>query len=443
MIIAAALLVCGCSDVVEQLSHDQGGQAQGNEDLAVGFDAYTHRGGMTRAGVEGEVSTLGLKTDGDLKNAGFGVFGYYSDHSLYNGGLAPLYMYNQQVKYTANNVFEYSPVKYWPNEAADRLSFFAYAPYVEVNRSSGQVSNGQDDTGITGMTPKDAAGDPLIHYVSSMDVNKGVDLCWGVCGTGWKYEDINGATVEPTAGLPLTNLTRMASRTERLELTMRHALAKLNVQVDAHVDGLSAEKELDGGTKIYIRSITFNGFALKGTLNLNNTAANTPLWRAYGNTGRLTDDGVTVYDGRRDGREGRAADSSEYPTGLNASLVQQTVWGGAGETQGVTSAPQNLFGSATETDCSTPLYVIPTGAPVDMTIVYDVETADEKLVGNLLSDGITAGTTIENRIKIYNVFGKMEAGKSYQILLHISMNSVKADVTVADWENNNTGIDID
>ena len=39
-------------------------------------------------------------------------------------------MHNQMVKFDGtNNVWTYSPVKYWPNRQNDKISFFAYAPY--------------------------------------------------------------------------------------------------------------------------------------------------------------------------------------------------------------------------------------------------------------------------------------------------------------------------
>lgn len=44
--------------------------------------------------------------------------------------VTPSFMHNQMVKFDGtNNVWTYSPVKYWPNRQNDKISFFAYAPY--------------------------------------------------------------------------------------------------------------------------------------------------------------------------------------------------------------------------------------------------------------------------------------------------------------------------
>ena len=88
--------------------------------------------------------------------------------------------------------------------------------------------------------------------------------------------------------------------------------------------------------------------------------------------------------------------------------------------------------------------MIPNGEGLMVTIVYDVETKDDKLAG-YLSDGITHGSTIENsitkEIKVSNEAIKMVAGQAYTITLHLGMTSVKVEATVSDWgsETSNTG----
>ncbi|MBR1502025.1 MAG: hypothetical protein IJ616_08705, partial [Bacteroidales bacterium] len=98
---------------------------------AVGFNVYMNRGLQTKAGWGGVLTLDDLKKE--TKANGFGVFAYYGNGALYNETSKPDFMYDQQVTYnTTNNVWGYSPVKYWPNEfgeaasseAADRLTFF-------------------------------------------------------------------------------------------------------------------------------------------------------------------------------------------------------------------------------------------------------------------------------------------------------------------------------
>lgn len=385
----ATLLLMGCAQM-EESAEPKGSGAQSAD--VVGFDVYTQR--STRSGTTGDVATDNLKT-GSHSADGFGVFAYYTGEGNYSLDFTPNFMYNQQVKYNSSaSRFTYEPQKYWPNEENHHVSFFAYAPWVDVTASTGAAA---DQTyGITGMTKNNATGDPLIHYVATTDLSKGVDLCWN--------RQLNQTKSDNTVNFSLA-----------------HALSKLNVTVETIID-------VDANTKIYIRSITFSGFTMKGSLNLNSATAQ---WTGYEKGGPLNKDAVTFYDGRRDGREGYMADDSELPAGINPDLVQSTLWNDASPKPGVTNSARNLFSSASAAD---PAYVIPTGDPVDITIEYDIETADPKLKGYFLSDGKTNGTSIANRITKTNVLTSLEAGKSYIINLNLGLTDVTFDATsVSTW----------
>ena len=75
-------------------------------------------------GYSGEFNTI--------QTTGF-MFDYYhgtENHSTvgtFGEASTADYMYNQEVEYSSD--WEYSPIKYWPNNTNDRLSFMAYAPY--------------------------------------------------------------------------------------------------------------------------------------------------------------------------------------------------------------------------------------------------------------------------------------------------------------------------
>ena len=101
---------------------------------------------------------------------------------------------------------------------------------------------------------------------------------------------------------------------------------------------------------------------------------------------------------------------------------------------GVTNNPVNLFKNVTPTE---PIFVIPTGEPLRITITYDVETYDKKLVSTFLSDTKTHGSTVENTItQVVQAGGgnlTLQAGKQYTIALHLGMTSVKVDAIVEDW----------
>ena len=216
-----------------------------------------------------------------------------------------------------------------------------------------------------------------------------------------------------------------------------HALSQLNVKIDADVNTNihGAGAEVDSETKVFVRSVTFTGFAMKGALNLNNEEAGVPNWKGYNcNNEPLQSEEYTIYDGMKDGKEGTGyTASNEKVTGLNPSLIQHTVWARAAE--GVTKAEKNLFNS---TNVDAPIYVIPTGDALTVTIVYDIETRDQRLAGTV-SDLETAGVSVENKITksitVSNNALKLEAGKKYTINLHLGMSQVEFDADVVAWDD--------
>ena len=444
----AAMLFAGCAsnDEAPQNKVDTPAEA-GN--TAVGFNAYTQRG-VTRSGLIGGLTTSQLELSKENKG-GFGVFAYYTDLKKYDQTYIPNFMYNQGV-FKSGTKWAYTPVLYWPNEYGsfagsddeDKVTFFAYAPFVEsASVAAGSV---EDATyGITGFSRNTSAGDPLVKYIASFDPQKTVDLCWGVCSaTSWNTIQGGGAQAM-TAGLPWLNMEHPRDANQAMTFNFKHALAQLNVQIDADIDVTSHNEEnaLDAKTKIYVRSISFTGIAQKGALNLNNTEPDKALWLDYSGTTDLPyGESVTVKDGRRDGREGAsgAEATNETPVGLNPQVIQSS-----GATTGVTHLPQNLFKPQSDDPDDAlvePVYVIPTGEAMTVTIVYDVEAEDDDLP-DYLSNGTTHGSSIENKITKTISFGDdgqgLKNGMKYTLQLHLGMNSVKFNAGVTAWDDTNYG----
>ena len=432
--VAAMLASCSSDDLSVQTAKQE---AQGLEN-AVSFEALSQRS-LTRAGYAGAMD------NDQLKEKGFGVFGYYTDLNEYDQTSTPNFMYNQKVS-GAN--WTYEPVKYWPNEYGsnaqsddvDKLTFFAYAPYTENVPATGKVT-GDNQVGITGFTRATAAGDPYVKYVGSLDPLKCVDLCWGVADPNQNvtWNIIQGGSQTMTAGMPWMNVQRpQKSLGQKMKFFFKHALTQLNVQIDADVntDTHGAGVEVDSKSKVYVRSITFNGFAMKGALNLNNEDANTPNWKGYNcNNEPIVTEEYTIYDGMKDGKEGTGyVASNEKVTGLNEKIIQDKAWNQSAE--GVTKTAKNLFNSTT---VDAPIYVIPTGDNMNVTIVYDIETKDDKLAGTV-SDNETNGVSIENKISKTITLSsgdamKLEAGKKYTIQLHLGLSQVEFDAKVEDWDD--------
>jgi hypothetical protein len=437
-LLAATLMLTACSGVEEGDALDNSQMA---ESQAVAFNAYVNRG-ITRGGKPGVVTNDALKT-GTHASYGFGVMAYYTESRRYNQMALPNFMYNQQVTWQTASLpasWTYTPVKYWPNETGsngssktDYLSFFAYAPYIEVDPATG-CDTGSDKTGIMSLSRPTDNGDPFVRYSVSLKPAEAVDLCWATPHIDQTKPDVSTT----------------------VNFSFHHALASLNVQIDADVDVTShaTDDTKDDYTRIWVRSITFRGFAERGQLNLNNASV-TPHWNNLDCDCDLSSDPITIYDGRRDDREGASASLNELRTGLNPAIVQSgryTVTPGVdpgdpetltSTTTGVTNTTINLFdptGVSGDDDAlrTAPIYVIPTNEDLYVTIEYDVETYDPKLATNRLNDGQTPGSCIKNTLSATVKDGSgapitMTAGKKYTITLHLGMTSVKADATVKDW----------
>lgn len=440
---AAALTLAACSSDDLALQEPQQQQL---EKGAIGFDAYTLRG-VTRAG-QTDMMTLAKLQETKENGGGFGVFGFYTDNNEYEQSRIPNYMYNQGVFYNTS-YWEYSPIVYWPNEYgssatsddADKVTFFAYAPYVETN-GTGKV-NGDNTWGITGMSKNSQAGDPFVKYIASFERTKSVDLLWGIVGSGdgsWALTQ-GGDPQSLTEGFPWMDVQRpaeaatQAAATQRVKFTFAHALTQLSMNIDAIVDDFTANSnDLAPGTKIYVRSLSMTGVALKGALNLNNTEAdaNRALWLDYNGLSDLeTGVPVVLYDGRKDGKEGvsGAIATNEKIVGFNPDIIQ-----GDDPTGGVTKEAKKVFKDD-------PVMLIPTGEDMELEIVYDVETVNPNLA-TLLSDGQTHGSSIESKVRKTIDFQAgdiawadgLENGKHYTINLHLGMNSVKFDVNeITPW----------
>lgn len=435
---AAAMMFAACQDDVSQpltpdMSSDRAAVAGATP---VGFSAYTDRG-VTRAGTPGPLTTTGTDGSVSLASEGFGVFAYSTGANYYTGTTKPDFMYNQKVSMNNVGSWAYDPVKYWPNEYGskaqsedtDMVSFFAYAPYVESDPAKigeGAVVN-PGSSGIMGFTRNNASGDPMVKYISTFNPANQVDLSWGVVpSTSTSWATFNG-TQSMVAGKPWIDVEHPANLQQPMKLSFRHALAQLNVQidVDADVDAHTYNAAgPDAKTKVYVRSVKFSGLAQQGTLNLNNTSANNPLWLNYNGQGLLSETEakpVTISGGNLNSEIRYIDSNSKGVTGQLVNLFN---------VDGVTGVDQTAKLEA-------PVFVIPNGQPVEVTIVYNVETEDANLAG-VLSDGVTHGSLIENTITKQVRFSgssTLAAGYKHTLRLHLGLNSVKFEAEMTDWQS--------
>ncbi len=199
----AALAFAGCSQ-------DDTFSASPAANQLIGFDTYVGRDAVSRADVI---------TEDNIGEKGFGVFAYYTGQKSFDDYMTgasnknPNFMNNEHV-YWITNVspyrWDYTPGKYWPNNDGDKVSFFAYAPYIEG------TTLGNDQT---------------IKFTVASDIENQVDLLWNRISALDKTKP---------------------SDNNKVKFTFAHALARI---------GLAAKcsKNVWYNTKVYIDKIMLTG----------------------------------------------------------------------------------------------------------------------------------------------------------------------------------------
>ena len=427
---AAMLVGTGCStdEVVNNYS----------EDNAIEFGTYVGRNAVSRATV---IDNQKLGTDG------FGVFAYHtktddfvpttteaSEGTEAAAASAPDFMYNQKVENKTwdetskqfTDAWTYEPLKYWPNNTGDKVSFFAYAPY-----DAGTNSN---------FTFNEDAGLPTLNFTVNTDVKRQQDLLWA----------------DPQ--MNLTKATDHASINGTVNFEFHHALAKIGFQVQTMIDKVNADdvnssgneadnetktegegesettvpdngENLDGQTTVIVKKVTLSGkFIPSGTLSytpndeskyvasITGDASSEDV--SYVLSASSTDADNNLYN----------ATSITLPTATEAEEGDDeeesaTGYTGFGQSVNQTEAQLNAEDSY--------IMIIPkefTGEDkLKITVEYDVVTVDSKL-----ADDVSA---VENNIASSFTGISFEAGKQYTFSLHLGLTSVKLAATVNDWIN--------
>lgn len=437
---AMMLTACSSDNDVVQPTPAQPTNPVAVQQQAVAFDTYlSSTTASTRAG------DAGIQTNATLQIAtkGFGVFAQHSDNSGYAIATGPNFMYNEHVTYSAS-AWTYSPLKYWPNETekdsqtpaatstgSDKLSFFAYAPYVAPSSTAAEAAKGRLDNvtytadpaidnantsevGIQAIIANNGTVDPWVRYAVATDPAASVDLLWGVAPAGGlQYQSVNPTnnatyTINVTEGMPLKNLVKPA-KDQKIKFLFKHALARIGMSVVAAVDQTTPGGSLDAAeTRIYVTSVALQEVAtsnlfMNGSLNLNNTSTGQALWT--NKSGAFT--GISVSS-----------------TTLNSDLLYTTdaatSWGSTAT--GVTTTAKPVIAGGNY------FMVIPSHAntTLEVTITYHVVTADAKLAGGYsdVTNVITKQVTING----------LTNNKAYNLKLILGLTSVKLDAEVADWQ---------
>lgn len=233
------------------------------------------RAGITYAG--NDINTL--------NKSGFGVFCYYSGASNYASATAPeaqdVVMNNVKVYRPDGSTenWQYDPKRFWPS-AGNKLSFFAYAPYMgEASVKTGAVpETTYSSDGVNGnkmeLTSYADGGVyyPAINYYATDKLADQNDLLWGT----------------DDRGVPFANADIAKYPNGYIYFQMCHALARLQLYITSTEDYSSSYvgsvpdgwqyQSYTKETRLLVKSVTIGNQYGQGTLVLNNTEAFRPRW---------------------------------------------------------------------------------------------------------------------------------------------------------------------
>ena len=355
---ATMLVGTGCStdEVVNDYSPEN----------AIEFGTYVGRDASSR--VTGPTTTDNI--------ADFGVFAYYTKGgSLVTPTTKPNFMNNQDVN-KSGSAWEYSPVKYWPNNGDDKVTFFAYSPH-----------------GSNIMTDADATEYP---YFSISD---DTDFLWA-------------QPVEASK----KNINTPVS------FTFQHVMSRIGFSVEAMVDWVNTDADGDkenddshastigSATEIVITKVTFASNASNGLAN-----AGTVKWTKSGSVYSYS-----VTPGEKAAFEHELA-TTQFIQPLFTSDINGTTKG-----RKVTTTKSFL------NNTNSYLMLVPQTGTVTVTVEYSVITKDTNLPNGYSQVDNTSTTELNDFTFV--------SGKAYNFCLHIGLASVQLSATVSEWDGSPTDV---
>lgn len=380
LIACAALTMTGCSN--DEINAPQ--QSQGNN--AIEFSTYLGRNAQGSRGTE--TNDASIKSE----NGGFGVLAYYTEQANFANTNKPNFMWNQKVTHNGTN-WEYTPVKYWPTKVGDKVSFFAYAPYVKNEKNTVIELSGNSVAGAPTATitlPDDPS--QTIDFVAAVQMNKTHD--------------------------------NSASAKNNVSFTLKHEMTRVKVQakLDKSVYSDTDDKHR---TFVVIKKVTFNDkgqFYKSGKYTFSTNDSIRGTWTPTANTTAYSLDlnkvmkkeTIKVTDAK--GKSG----SGDYQKGEDGIKL-------------VNTDPVSLFKDDQY------LFLIPVASLTDgkatATIEYDIVTEDSKLA---------VGYSCTNATKtVLLPAGTLKQGISYNYIFTIKLDEIVLDATVEKWDETASDSNID
>ena len=157
-----------------------------------------------------------------------GVYAYLHNKDENFTTYIPNFMFNQQATSRMDTEqFEYSPLKYWPNDDNSKVSFIAYFPYCDGAENDGTRFD-QESTGIRLLKDNSMPGLPTFEFTVQNAADNQVDfLVSDVIANLPKTRD-----TEDDPGQPFNDL----SINDRVTFLFKHMMAKVEFRIVADAD---------------------------------------------------------------------------------------------------------------------------------------------------------------------------------------------------------------
>lgn len=371
---ATSLLLAGCAqnEIMEQ-----------NPDAkrAIGFGVYT--GVQTRGLITDNSETDGNTANG-LKAAGkgFGIQAYLTEAD-YATSLSPKaqFMDNQQVTWDKTpGSWTYSPVKFWPANTTEKISFFAYAPYSSTGSTHG----------IT-LAHATTTADPILKFELQANQKNMVDLVVSETKTG------ENGTINQT----------QSTSTTAVGFNFKHVLSRVSMKAKTSAD-LSATGNL---TKVFITAVSIehsNKLNSKADFNMYSHSWQTStdyLATSYVLNGYASN-GILDFKNQTFGNYTKTASAIDIST----------------DKAGVALFPSNEY-----------LFLIPVGGTSGTTSEGDVSV---KITYDIVSKASTTSNEVSSTTDTKTAklpAGTLAKGSAYVYTFTIGLNEIKVDVTMDQW----------
>lgn len=236
----------------------------------IGFRSYAATSGSEELASRADGSFIAPGRTVLPDSSSFGVFAFYQEGVIgsgtpavwTDGGWKPEYMFNQKVDFDGA-AYDYDPLRYWPANDENRISFWAYYPYeAYAADNSGDLKFFESD----GTTPysKSSVGLPKAGYTVSTDPALQRDLLFdSFTNTDKTYDNCS-----PTPGT--------------VPMKFRHALALVEFQI--------AEGNEANVTNFEITGLYWSGKCA-------DVSASPLVWTDQSSVAPYTVSGLSVTDG--------------------------------------------------------------------------------------------------------------------------------------------------